>query len=61
MDLSESQINTASWEIRDFVEETGGSIEDFAHYFYTVSNALGYDSTKFVELMESTFNDNKSI
>lgn len=41
--------------MQDFNTETGGSVEDFANYFYDVANALGYDPRKFVELMEAKF------
>lgn len=55
--LTQSQINTASWEIRDFNTVVGVSIEEFADYFYDVAKALGYDSTLFVELMEREFKE----
>jgi hypothetical protein len=53
--LNQGQINSASFEMRDFATETGVSVEDFANYFYDVATALGYESDKFVELMESKF------
>ena len=55
--LSQRQINRASSEIDDFIMETGRSAEDFAIYFYKVADALGYESDKFVELMEAKFWD----
>jgi len=53
--LNQGQINTASFEMQDFATETGGNVEAFANYFYDVAKALGYDTDKFVELMESKF------
>ena len=53
--LNQGQINTASFEMQDFETETGGSVEDFANYFYDVAKALGYESDRFVELMEAKF------
>lgn len=53
--LSQDQINTASFEMEDFALETGCSLEDFANYFYDVAKALDYDTDKFVELMEKKF------
>ena len=55
--LNQGQINTASFEMQDFAIETGGSVEDFANYFYDVAKALGYDTDKFVELMEAKFRE----
>lgn len=53
--LAQNQINAASFEMKDFVIETGCCLEDFSNYFYNVAKALGYDSDKFVELMEKKF------
>ena len=41
--------------MQDFATETGGNVEDFANYFYDVAKAIGYESDKFVELMEAKF------
>jgi len=55
--LSETQLNVASWHMQDFNTETGGDISDFAAYFYEISEALGYDTRLFMELMEDRFKE----
>lgn len=53
--LNQGQINGAYFDMQDFATETDVSVEAFANYFYDVSAALGYESDKFVELMEAKF------
>lgn len=55
--ITKEQINRASWEMQDFNTETGGSVVDFAEYFYDVAVALGYNSEPFVQMLESKFKD----